>query len=592
MIKNKLFLFFLLCSFGFSSCENFFSIEKEDFLTDKENYKERNQIYSGMVGLATNFREVMADYIVLSELRGDLLMPTNTAPDEYWDIFRYKSDGNNSAASPAPLYQLVSNCNDFLRNLRIYNSSYPGALEPVTYRGMVASTLTYRAWAYLNIGKLYGEAYYHDLSVSDMNQDMSAGELLQLKPLVQQLISSLQDGVDDITAFNYLDWRLIVMDPTIEENKFDLNWTRVVVNPDVLLTELYLWDGNHIAAAKHGILTMKGEGLYRAGTNTKLFNLMSFSMPHEGAWSEIFSKDLSEKHLNESMTSIQFDYAKRQTHDLQYYFSNYAPNIYRFKPTDYAVGMDVFRVVDEVYYVEDEDLKPDQIGDTIIDFVGTKVDESRFNTSISVENGQFVVAKYSLERKAYEHDATIYVYRATELFLMVAEALNGIGAEGNRAADSLVNVGLASSWDGTSKIFKAPFDIPIYSGSHLSATKGVLGRLGYKGNFTRYYIPHDTKLTGDALVARKQFIMDSLIAQETARELAYEGKRWFTLVRMAQNSNMPEKVAEIVVNKFPLSARKEYEVWLTQPSNWFIKWNHYPEGTNPKGTNPKDEQVK
>ena len=580
MIKNKLFLFLLLCSFGFSSCEDFFSINKEDLLTDEDNYKERNQIYSGMVGLATNFRDVMDDYIILSELRGDLLQPTSTAPDEYWDIFRYKTNESNLAASPAPLYLLIANCNDFLRNIRIYHDTYPGALQEVTYRGMVASTITYRAWAYLNIGKLYGEAFYHDLSVSDMNQDMATGELLQLKPLVRQLITSLQSGVDNINAFNYLDWKLIVMDPSEEENKFDQNWSRIVVNPDALLTELYLWDGNYTDAARQGILTIKGQGLYTAGTNTDLFNLSKTII-----WKTLFSEGVvSEGTRNEALTVAQFDYSKRQTHDLQYYFSNYAPNIYRFKPTDYAVNR-LFRVPFHVIYEEEENLEEGQ-KDVILGYMTTN-DHQRQEASIDFENGQYVVNKYTIEgfndkRKSYEHDAPIFVYRTSEMFLMVAEALNAIGAEGNRAADSLVSVGLASSWVGSNLTFKAPFDTPIYAGTHLSASKGVLGRLGHIGNFTRYYTPKYNNLNAVDSLARNQFVMDSIIVEETGRELAYEGKRWFTMVRMALNSNMPEKVSEIVVNKFPVGSRDHYKVWLNEPSNWFIKWNHYPDGVTPK----------
>ncbi len=586
MIKNKLFLFLLLCSFSFSSCEDFFSIQKEDLLTNEDNYKERNQIYSGMVGLAANFRGVVDDYIILSELRGDLLQPTSTAPDEYWDIFRYKTDQNNSAASPAPLYLLIANCNDFLRNIRAYNSAYPGGIEEVIYRGMVSSTLSYSAWAYLNIGKLYGEAYYHDLPVSDMNQDMSSGKLLNLKSLVSQLISSMQMGVEGINAFHYLDWKLIVMDPSSIDayNKFDETWSRIVINPDILLTELYLWDGNHIEAAKQGIAAMKGQGLYTAGTNTKLFNLTSYT---DGHWAELFDRELSTGHLNEAMTAIQYDYSKRQTNDLQYYFSNYAPNIYRFKPTDIAYES-LFRIPTKMHYFEEGELGPGRPADSML---GYTYDSRRESSAISIENGEVVVNKYSLDnsnkpslkKKSYEHDATIYVYRASELCLMVAEALNGIGSpEGNRAADSLVSVGFAASWNGTSKVFNAPFDAPIYSSTHLSGSKGILGRLGYRGNYTRYYISGGKELSAADSLVRKQFVMDSIIAQETARELAYEGKRWFTLVRMALNSNMPEKVSEIIPNKFPAASRDQYRVWLREPSNWFMKWNHYPEGVTPE----------
>ncbi|MGL5682405.1 MAG: RagB/SusD family nutrient uptake outer membrane protein [Marinifilaceae bacterium] len=538
---------------GLTSCEKFFDIQTEDFLPEEESYQTRDQIYSGMLGLYANLRTIIDDYIILSELRGDLLEPTVTAPDEYWDIYRYKSDMSNKAASPAPLYQLVLNCNDFLRHIVNYNVQYPGSISTSVYKGMVAAAIGYRTWAYMNIGKLYGEAYYHDLSVLDLNQPLT-GTLLQFDDLIDQLIYSMRIGVDGVNAFNFLDWRLIV-NPDQKPSEFDKTWYRIAINPDVLLCELYLWDGDYTNAAKTGINAIAGKGLVTG--EAKLFKMVDYSREN---WKVIFNADFSGGLVNEAVTAMQYAYNKRQTNKLQYYFSNYAPNIYRFKPVNNIMSM--FSVADGVSE------KTGAVISILDKFRGA-------GTSYGTENGEIVVTKYSLGRESYRHDATIYVYRASEIHLMVAEALNGIG--NTEAADSLLSVGLKKSW--SSDHFLVPFDAPIYDQS-MNVCPGVLGRAGHKGNYTRYYVADSLMNSEAEIEARRKFVMDSLIGAETARELAFEGKRWFTLMRMARNSKMPEKVANVISKKFDSGLREHYRTWLMEPKNWFIKWDHSPENVS------------
>lgn len=69
--------------------------------------------------------------------------------------------------------------------------------------------------------------------------------------------------------------------------------------------------------------------------------------------------------------------------------------------------------------------------------------------------------------------------------------------------------------------------------------------------------------------------MDSLIAEETALEAAYEGKRWFTLLRMAKHSNNPAFLADQVCKKFSEGEREKYRTYLMDPRNWFIKYDQY-----------------
>lgn len=67
--------------------------------------------------------------------------------------------------------------------------------------------------------------------------------------------------------------------------------------------------------------------------------------------------------------------------------------------------------------------------------------------------------------------------------------------------------------------------------------------------------------------------MDSLIAEETALEAAFEGKRWFTLMRIAKQRNKPAFLADEISKKFPEREREEYRTYLMNPENWYIKYN-------------------
>ena len=72
---------------------------------------------------------------------------------------------------------------------------------------------------------------------------------------------------------------------------------------------------------------------------------------------------------------------------------------------------------------------------------------------------------------------------------------------------------------------------------------------------------------------RRRQVLDSLIIEETGRELAGEGKRWFTIMRMARNSNNPSMLPRMILRKFPVAERPAYYAKLKDPANWFIDYD-------------------
>ncbi len=547
-------IFTVMCGITLSSCDNYFDIATEDMLDVSDAYKEKSTVYAGMMGLAATFRETADHHIILSELLGDLMKPTTSAPDECWDVYRYKATNGNNFASPAPYYKLIINCNDFLKHTIAYNKNYPSALATNVYRGMISSALTYRAWSYLQIGKIFGEAVYYDVVFTDDNEEMPS-KVMKLDELVEELIYNLRNGVDGVNGFQTLDWNTLI---SPQNTYTDETWSRVSIAADVLLTELYLWAKDYTNAAKTALNYVSN-----SGSNFKLDIFQSNN--NNMMWYKMFTSPFSSDAIKEVCTYVPFNFEKRQTSNLQYYFSSLAPNVYYFMPTPYAQMRFLNQITGES--------KNELTGETGL-VRGS--DTYRRSGTFIYENGKSVIAKYHQDKKNYEHDSPIYIYRAPEIYLMIAEALGGLGGETNiAAADSIISVGLKSSWK--TDHFEKPFEAPIY-GKSLNVFPGIRGRAKMGADFIRYHVdtviyPGKTEVEKIQKANREKFVLDSLIAEETALELAYEGKRWFTLMRIARNTENPAFLAQQAAKKFDTGEGQLYEKWLMNPENWFIKWN-------------------
>ena len=547
-------IFTVMCGITLSSCDNYFDIATEDMLDVSDAYKEKSTVYAGMMGLAATFRETADHHIILSELLGDLMKPTTSAPDECWDVYRYKATNGNNFASPAPYYKLIINCNDFLKHTIAYNKNYPSALATNVYRGMISSALTYRAWSYLQIGKIFGEAVYYDVVFTDDNEEMPS-KVMKLDELVEELIYNLKNGVDGVNGFQTLDWNTLI---SPQNTYTDETWSRVSIAADVLLTELYLWAKDYTNAAKTALNYVSN-----SGSNFKLDIFQSNN--NNMMWYKMFTSPFSSDAIKEVCTYVPFNFEKRQTSNLQYYFSSLAPNVYYFMPTPYAQMRFFNQITGES--------KNELTGETGL-VRGS--DTYRRSGTFIYENGKSVIAKYHQDKKNYEHDSPIYIYRAPEIYLMIAEALGGLGGETNiAAADSIISVGLKSSWK--TDHFEKPFEAPIF-GTSLNVFPGIRGRAKMGADFIRYHVdtviyPGKTEVEKIQKANREKFVLDSLIAEETALELAYEGKRWFTLMRIARNTENPAFLAQQAAKKFDTGEGQLYEKWLMNPENWFIKWN-------------------
>lgn len=162
-------------------------------------------------------------------------------------------------------------------------------------------------------------------------------------------------------------------------------------------------------------------------------------------------------------------------------------------------------------------------------------------TITTTEDEKVYATKYSID-EGFPLSADVILYRPADIHLLLAEALNRAGQRDNALV--LVNTGF-------SQVSPRPVDF-----NRWNKNSGVRGRVGLN------------KVSGDNVNQ-----VEDLIIQERAMELAFEGKRFFDLVRIAERRNDPAYLANKVANKFSGAKKEEIKKKLMDPKNWYLPLN-------------------
>lgn len=553
---KKFILSIFVASFALTSCSDFFDVTANDTLLNDDHYKSTSNVFAAYSGLLTTIQNVAAYNIIINDLRSDVLTPTSGAPNDYWEIFNFQATNGNELVDPTPFYNIILNANDFLRKARIFKENYSGYIEETYYEQLIGSAIATRSWAYLQLGKIYGEAAYYDYSMTSDEVDLSTIPVLSFDELIDELIYFMIEGIDGISGICRVD----IPEMFSEEGDMGEYWRTMCISADALMMELYMWRGDYTAAVTQGIRLIHGEGVYVYSDLDRYTLSDVYSM---GAWDALFnltvSSDITAAINDEALTYVRFDSSMGQENELHYLFSLTYPNVYYIKPTDRLITL--FR--NSMYYGLDDDASR------------APTDYRAGSITYGREMGDTVLMKYHNNgRTAYDRDAPIYIYRASEIHLMIAEALVHLGSL--EAASIFLNDGLSSIYTGTAASpFYTPCDAPIYDRAYLREGMGVRGRVNAPAIDyldEEFYYGVDTT---DATVytERQTYVLDSLIAVESALELAGEGKRWFTLMRMARNLDEPSFLIDQIVQKYSEEEQMRYRVLLNDTDNWFIKYD-------------------
>jgi starch-binding outer membrane protein, SusD/RagB family len=230
------------------------------------------------------------------------------------------------------------------------------------------------------------------------------------------------------------------------------------------------------------------------------------------------------------------------------------------KPGDYYRGINV----SYGYFRSFEQLNDSTVRN-MLEFkrVGSTFDVSRLMNDVDT-----VITKYSFGKDPFAWDADFILYRAAAIHLYAAEiTVNQYRPEG---AVVRPNVLLA--------------ELFLNNGFYQSNPQqlGVRGRVGFADGdeyvtasadriFLRHpFTNHVTGVLNIGTLANKQKYLEEKILEERARELAFEGERFYDLIRIARRRNDNSFLADRVAAKFEASEAAMIRERIMNEENWYI----------------------
>ena len=603
----------IMISVFISSCEKFFNPVEELNITQDQLFDDWYEYRSTEMGLYGLQQKLVEQLLILGELRGDLLTITPTADVDMVEIYNFNVSKNNKYASPLSFFKLISACNNFIR---VLEKEHPEVLDPesavTNYDKLYGEALCMRAWAYFYAVRIYSKIPYIPESLVTMDEILafinSSGTYID-----SVYIEFSRDGYYNDTIYNYpitlekqiydLDLVIDIFTKELETkikavgvnhyiNNNDITWEVTIWSPwamHALLGQMYLTQGNYAKAVQHFDVIVKNE---TDNNRYEIDNSFSFNM-----WRNIFTNIDSREHIY----TIWFDKSYFQQNQFQSWFEPWPPHNYMLKPSGRAIAN--WETVWRNQAIREDITNPNRSvminpgvpGDN---FRGYGVSYLYLRDNIPLANEEYyrmldlkskedtrsvnsimaevdtIVYKYSINKGRFDQDANYIIYRAAGIQLYLAETYTwwewlrgGQVKPYTSVAVDLVNIGG-----------------DYYYGMSPRPQIGIRGRVGLSNgidgiNVSNLVYIHDPStnriigyvdLTGDFVA--KQLNLEEQILDERARELAFEGERFYDLIRVAKRRNDPSFLASKVAAKYPIDQRDRIYNLLLDERNWYINY--------------------
>ncbi|MEN8228490.1 MAG: RagB/SusD family nutrient uptake outer membrane protein [Bacteroidota bacterium] len=602
----------VLSAIMLTSCEKFLNPEQELNITEEQLFDDWYEYRSIEMGLYGLQQELVEQLFILGELRGDLINITPTATADMVEVYNFNVSKTNEYASPTNLFKLISASNNFIRVLQ---AEHPEVLDPDSpvsnYDRLYGEALCMRAWAYFNAVRIYGRVpFIHEslTTYDEINQYVNSSgtyidsvyinfsrdgyynDTIQNMPIeLEKQYYDLQMVVDVFSKQLENDVKAVGVNHYMDNN--DISWEVTIWNTwalHALLGQMYLTQGDLVQAADHYEKIM-----YNATENRRYHLDNSFSM---GNWHNIFTNIDSREHIY----TIWFNKANFQQNQFQSFFETWSPHNYMLKPSYQAVfnWEAVWR-----YQILSEDLiNPEEsemifVGyptdfhrgmgrsylyvkngvpisaDDYINMFQLRAEEDDRSSRAIMEGMDTVIFKYSIGKNVFDQDANYIIYRAAGIHLNMAEIYTYWAFENNNIISTNTGEAVDIVNDGSN-----------YTVNPNREQLGVRGRVGLGrasdgievGNINLIHDPFTNEITGyldlTGNFIGKQHYLEERILEEKARELAFEGERFYDLMRVAKRRNDPSFLAKMVSAKFPESQRDQIYNLLMDESNWYINY--------------------
>ena len=547
-------------SFLLTSCEDMLKPESDlvEYAEDHTLNHATDSVYSVM-GIINKLQMIADRVVLLGEVRGDLIEPTAAASNDLKHLAAFEFNEKNRYNQISDYYAVINNCNYYLAHVDTAMQRRGRNLFMREY----AAVKSYRAWTYLQLAQAYGEV---PLILTPLMTELEAREAMN-QPRVD--IKAICDTfIDDLTPYAGVNLPEFGSINGMSSEYF-------FIPMRALLGDLCLWAGRYQEAARwyHDYLTDKYEPVKMSRQRITWPNATQLNVPDDR-----YNPTGSEFITYIPMETRVFDGVISQLPNLM---NSTIENNYFYELTASSAMSKIS--ADQIYCFENEQpgattkdtIYITRTGFNRSEYVGDLRFSSNFRLSSSGSQNDYSEYNSYNQRISKISSSRIVLYRSTMIYLRYAEALNRAGYP--QTAFAILKYGICDemlrnrvdpreveeardlvSFDDN--VFRIEEVLGVHSlgsgDSHANAFYDIpqpATELGSRQDTINYQIP----------------LVEDMIITEMALEGAFEGYRFYDLMRVALRRGDPAYLAAPIARRNGETDTALLSL-LMDPKNWYL----------------------
>lgn len=494
------------------ACNKFLDVKPNDVVVDKDFFEDFYDADFALRGAYAGLQPLVESMFVTGEMRGDLVKPGPGVDANLLELAEHRVSTTNKYTNWNAYYDLINRANYLIKYIPTVPND-PNNFTPLNARQYVGEAYFLRALAYFFLVKNFGPVPLVLTPTDNINS------ITNLPATSEEVILDTLEA--NLTkTLNMVNNVILIRQPNLNlAESADGKRTRAVTgNVNTLLADIYLWRSKY-EPANTAIQRIYNDGKY---------NFAGGSQP--SGFMDVFTAN---DQVSEPVLHIVFNYNFRETNSLMTLTSD-----------DPAWG-GKYMVAPADQIASNWDNTLIRAGDTLriqgdvrgfgAAWAGSAPYYNNFNSPNKViwkylALGRVLPSTLAIIpsiRQPYRSDAMWQVYRFADVVLMKAEALNRMGDK----AGAITQINRIRSRSGAIDV------IPVTANS---TTEQI----------------------------------EDYIFKERGRELAFEGKRWFDLVRLARRGR-PEILKNAVKTRIGTTKYDalNLETKLSNPNYWYLPYN-------------------